>query len=595
MAIVHLSGTKLAPQKAKAPLNQKFIYIIGFIFLVATHFYIPNSGETALALPFNTIVWSTFSIAIAIGCYYMTTKQQIRYSKLSVILFISCVLLTLPLLYTINDHVGMSLPRLAALWAGWLFFFILQQVTLSNRYKKQLLWFIIIAVLLQAILGYVQYLGVLPQSNLDNYSFTQLPFGIFQHPSVMVSFLSTGMLLSGYLLARQQTKYNPQKKQTFFLYFTPLFTFPLITLLASKIEWLGITTGFIFIAGYLYRFSTLRKFISWIGSAVCGIGLGMSLLLVGNSVVGNNGALITKQPTIDQSTLFVQAIDMLIEKPFTGYGYGSFNSEYMLYTARQHQLNNNYPSGISQVEHPMNEILYWGIEGGLIPVIGILLAAITVLLRILSVRKGTRLAIFSLFIPIVLHSQIHTPFYHSVTHWLIFIILLFWVDQRTSKYRTTIIPKSGNVMIKIIAFVVPVFTVPYMMLALQAHYTLFQFQQSSFENISSLENISSPENMTLLDQVISPVSAREQYEQKQFSYALTYGITNHKAEPIEQYINWSLDAIKHHPHQDYYIGLIMAYQALGELSKASQTASEARFLYPHHDFSSINVAPIKEM
>ncbi len=576
MAIIHLSGTKLAPRKAKAPLNQKFIYVIGFIFLVATHFYIPNSGTTALSLPFNTAVWSTLSIAIAIGCYHFATKQQIRYSKLTISLFISCILLTLPLLYTTNSEATTSFPRLAALWSGWLFFFILQQFILNNRHKQLLLWFIVIAVLLEATLGYFQYFGLLPKNILGDDSLTQLPFGIFQRSNVMVSFLSTGMILSGYLLARQQTILDKKTAQTFFLYSTPLFTIPLIILLARETEWLGITVGTIFITIYLYRFSTLQKLISWVCSTACGITVGVILL-----VAGSNDALIAKQPTINKSTLLLQSFDMFIEKPFTGYGYGSFNSEYMLYTARQHQLNSDYPPGISGVEYPLNEILYWGVEGGLIPVIGILLAATIVLLRIYSARKGTRLAIFSLFIPIVLHSQTNTPFYHSSVHWLIFIVLLFWVDQRTSKYRTVMISGPGNFVIRIMALTIPILITAYMLLALQANYTLFRFQQSS------------PKNVAILLQALSPASARKQYEQEQFSYALTSGIAGQEVEPIEQYIDWSLKTIKKQPHKEYYTGLIMAYQALGEVNKANQIISEAHFLYPYHDFSSIEVKPIR--
>lgn len=57
---------------------------------------------------------------------------------------------------------------------------------------------------------------------------------------------------------------------------------------------------------------------------------------------------------------FPQTIDMIIEKPFTGYGYGKFEAQYLLYTARQHQLNSSYPAGLASMDHPHNELLYWG-------------------------------------------------------------------------------------------------------------------------------------------------------------------------------------------------------------------------------------------
>ncbi|MGR5456791.1 O-antigen ligase family protein, partial [Vibrio alfacsensis] len=92
------------------------------------------------------------------------------------------------------------------------------------------------------------------------------------------------------------------------------------------------------------------------------------------------------------------SIDMLIEKPFTGYGLGKFEAEYMVYTARQHQLNNNFAAGVPALDHPHNELLFWGIEGGLLPILGILLAALFILSRIYTAKPGTRLAIFALFL-----------------------------------------------------------------------------------------------------------------------------------------------------------------------------------------------------
>ncbi len=578
MAILHLNGTKLAQPKAKASLNQKFIYAVGFLFLIAAQFYIPNSGKTGLTLPFNIAVWSALSIAVAIGCYRLATKQQVRYSKLTIALLISCILLTLPLLYSTNDNAIASIPRLTALWAGWLFFFLLQQFTLNNHHKQLLLWFIVISVLLQTALGYLQYFGLLPDNIPADSRFTQLPFGIFQQSNVMGSFLVTGTLLSGYLLARQRTVYGSKIAQIFILCLTPLFTLPLITLLTPKIVWLCIIAGLIFITIYLYRFSTLQRVIYWVTSTVCGIGAGIILLLT-----KSNNMLISKLSITEILTLFTQTLDMFIEKPFTGYGYGSFRTEYMLYSARQHQLNSDYPPGLSSVEHPLNEVLYWGVEGGILPVIGILLAATMVLLKIYSARKETRLAIFALFIPIVLHSQTGSPFYYSATHWLVFIVLLFWVDQRTSIYRisASMISKPGKIMLKSAAVIIPVLTIPYMLLALQAHHTLFKYQQTS------------PENVAILHQVILPASAHPEYNRARFTHVLAYGLSNREIEPIEQYIDWSLNTIRSAPCKDDYRGLIMAYQALGEMSKASQIISEASFLFPYDDFSSIAVKPIR--
>lgn len=576
MAIIHLSGTKLAPQKAKAPLNRKFVFSIGFVFLIAMHFYIPNLGGSGLDLPFNISTWTALSFTVAIGFYHMATTKQIRYTKVTIALFLCCFILTMPIFYPQDNHWTNSVHRIIGLWSGWFFFLILQQFNLSNLHKQRLLWFIVIASIFEVILGYSQFFGLLPKDILGYNNFTKLPFGIFQDPSVMVSFLSTGLVISGYLLARQQRKYGQKISRTLFLYLVPLITAPLIIMLAQELEWIGAAIGFFVVATYLYRFSTPQRLSGWISSAVAGVGLGLILFSV-----NSDEPQYSQSIQIERSTLFPQAIDMFIEKPFTGYGYGKFESEYTLYTARQHQLNSSYPAGFSSTEHPLNETLFWGIEGGVLPIIAIVLAALMLLFKINSARKGTRLAIFSLFIPIVLHSQMGAPFYLSAIHWVVFIILLYWVDQRTSKYKNYPISKPSKVLIRSASFVVPILATTYMFFAIQTNITLLKFENSF------------PKNATLLSQAINPISRTTDFDWNQFSTLLNTGLTSNDHIAVKKYVTWSLEAIKLHPRELFYRNLIMAYLGLGEISKAEQIRSEASFLFPHYDFTAINIEPMK--
>lgn len=62
------------------------------------------------------------------------------------------------------------------------------------------------------------------------------------------------------------------------------------------------------------------------------------------------------------------------------------------------------------MDHPHNELLYWGVEGGLLPVMGILLAACFCALRIYAAKRGTRMAMLALFVPITLHAQLGIRF-----------------------------------------------------------------------------------------------------------------------------------------------------------------------------------------
>ncbi|PJC85574.1 ligase [Vibrio sp. HA2012] len=569
MAIIHFSGTQLEPIKASAPLNRKFMFAFGFIFIIAMHFFMPNPGGTGIDVPFNAASWIGLSLALAIGLFQTANNQKLRFSRLTIGLFLCVLIISLPILYA-NAASFAALPRLSGLWSGFLLFLLLQQFQLSNKYKQQLLWMIVLATLIESVLGYIQFL-LLPADNHFAYDVSiNRPYGIFQQPDVMASFLATGMLLSGYLLARQQRKYGRKVTHVSLLYLVPSLTLPLIVVLASRTGWIGAVLGVLTILPYLLRFSTRKRLLGWGISVLVGISAGLIL----GSTSEQTTKMITEQAGLQSERLqtLPQTLDMLIERPFTGYGYGRFEAAYMLYTARQHQLNPAYPSGMQAMEHPHNELLFWGVEGGLIPVLGIMLTAGLVLLKIYSARKGTRLAMLGLFIPLVLHTQLASPFYHSVMHWVIFIVLLFWVDQRTATYYFQPFSRVARVVLKLTAVLLPLCISAYMLTALHTNYVLTRFEQSGAHPAQ-------------LSGVSNPFAWKERYERDTLRADLLLGLQDHNPALIQPYIDWSQDIIREKPRAELYADLILAYLGMGEQSKARQVETEARLLFPEFTYS----------
>ena len=574
MVTIHKSGTQLDSNTQALPLNRVFLASLAVVFLLAMHFFMPNPGGSGLALSFNPTTWLALSFSLAIGCYQLATNRVIRYTKLTIGLFVSCVILTTPVLYSNADISGAS-GRLIGLWAGFIFFVLLQQFHFSNRHKQRLLWFIVLAVLLQAIFGYVQFLYLEPGNIFGYNTISNRPYGIFQQPNVMASFLATGLVLSAYLLARQPHKYNHKLSESALLYLIPTITIPLLIIIASRTGWLASIIGVLLILPYLYRFSTTKRFLGWCISAVVGITIGFVVINTGDSLASKRAHLESPR-----AYTFPQTLDMLTEKPLTGYGYGKFESEYTLYTARQHQLNSRYHPGLPAMDHPHNELLYWGAEGGILPLIGIFLAAGLVLVRISSASKGTRLAMLALFIPIVLHSQLEYPFYHSAVHWVTFIILLYWVDQRVSRYSQKSFGLISKTIFRVTSLVLPILVGFYMLSALHTNYILTKFEQSR------------PKNPDILKQVTNPVVWKDRFDWDVYSTYLNIGLYKNDPELIQPYIDWSLQIIKNKPRPAFYSNLILAYQGIGEESKAEQIRREAEFLFPLKDFSQIQYQPV---
>ncbi|WP_322803211.1 PglL family O-oligosaccharyltransferase [Vibrio alfacsensis] len=577
MATIHVSGTKLSQSKVTVPLNRKFLIALAALFLLAMHFFMPNPGGSGLALSFNASTWIAFSFALGIGCYQLATNRVLRYSKLTIALLASCVIMTIPIFYP-NANTALAANKLIGLWCGMLFFVVLQQFHFSNKHRQRLLWFIVLAVVIEATFGLVQYLYLQPGNVFGYNTEANRPYGIFQQPNVMASFLATGLVIASYLLARQPYKYSHKLSDVYLLYAVPVLTIPLIVALASRTGWLASIIAVLLIIPYMYRYATKGRFLRWVASLATGLLLSVTIM---HMAFPDGGGLASEKVNMEspRTYTFPQALDMLIEKPFTGYGYGKFESEYMLYTARQHALNEHYPAGLPSMDHPHNELLYWGVEGGLLPILGIMLAMAIVLHRISQAKRGTRLALLALFIPIILHSQLEYPFYHSFVHWIIFIILLYWVDQRVSQYHQAPFSKVTKSLLRVCSLIIPAVISFYMISALHTNYILMKFETTR------------PTNPEILNRVTNPVVWKDRFDWDVYSTFLNIGLYKQDPSLIQPYIDWSLAIIKDKPRPAFYNNLILAYQGLNDSSKAEQIRAEAQFLFPKIDFSEVNYQP----
>ncbi|WP_070963323.1 PglL family O-oligosaccharyltransferase [Vibrio sonorensis] len=577
MATVHVSGTQLAPKAPRVPLTRSLLVAIAFTYLIAMHVFMPNPGGAGLSLAFNATTWSAISLVLGIGLYQMGTQGQIHYNKLTIGLFISCLLMTVPALFP-NALLDYSAPRLTGLWAGFLLFVVLQQFPFSNKQKQRLLWFVLLAVALQAIYGWVQFLILQPDNWFGYNTDVNRPYGIFQQPNVMASFLGTGLVLSGYLLTRHPVKYR-HVTSVLTLYCMPLLTVPLLVIISSRTGWLGATLATVLLTPYIIRFSNKRRLFRWIALVFVGLGLGIGVVSTG---IGGSDLLFAKKAHLEspRSYTYPQTLDMIIEKPFTGYGYGRFEPEYLVYTARQHQLNENYKPGLPSLDHPHNELFYWTVEGGILPLLAILLAVILVLSRLYQAKKGTRLAMFSLFLPIFIHSQLEYPFYHSAIHWISFIILLYWVDQRASSYRVASFSKISQTLFRSTSLLLPILTCVYMATVLHSNYLLTQFERNPTQNVDRLNEVS------------NPIAWQDRLNWDIYSSYLNLGLIKGDPSLIQPFIDWAHTLIPLKPRPALYTNLILAYQEIGDDVRAEQIRSEAEFLFPQLDFSNIEyVAP----
>ena len=565
MTVLQLQGTKLEQKRISKPLPlvRFFLASVGVFFIVAMHYFQHNPGGSGLELSFNASAWIPFSFAISCGLLEICRQKVWRYSRMTLILFSSCVLLSLPVFYADADGFAV-LNRLLTLWAGFLFFISLQQFVFTHSQRQRLLWFITIAVLIEAMFGWYQFL-CLPTNNSFGYdTIANRPYGIFQQPNVMASFLATGLVIAAYLLARLPRYRGKWAWQHLILLAVPVLTIPLLVVLNSRTGWLGASIGSLLMLPYLYRFAAKYQQRMW------GLMLLLALALAWQ-VSSTTDSSFSQQARVtlesQRSVMMPQAYDMFTTKPLTGYGYGKFEVTYITQTALWHQQNpQQYLVGVASLDHPHNELLYWAVEGGVIPLLGLMLAALAVLISIKKAPNGTQLALVGLFFPIVLHTQLEYPFYHSLAHWVMFIILIFWVDNLTTKYHRY--QNQYVLALKVGAIALPIMISSFMITTLYSGWLLTKFETTR------------PVNINYLVKVNNPWAWQHRFEWDLHLTQLQLGIATDKPQLVADYIRWANQKAQTWPRPALYQNLVLAYNDQGNTAQAEQVAAEAQQLFP---------------
>ncbi|HIF9223426.1 TPA: Wzy polymerase domain-containing protein [Photobacterium damselae] len=547
--------------------NIKNIFLItyGSLFVLFMHYFQPNPGGQGIHIPFNATSWIAIGFVVSIGIFNVIISKKIRYSKMTNILFIICILLTIPILYW-NANIYKSINRIITLWSGFLLFLSFQQFEFNNKERFSLLWFIFLGSFIEILYSWVQF-KFLSFDNFFGYdTIVNRPYGIFQQPNVMASFAATGLAISGYLLTLLPKKLGCKH---IIIIIAPVLFIPIITVLNSRTGWVCTIISVLLLLPFCFFHVKSRGFfIAWMGSLILGFALNTSSV-VNESWNGVDNKFNLQSPRLIH---IPQAFNMLLEKPMFGYGYGNFDTAYIEQTAEWHDLDIKKPSGIPRLAHPHNEILYWGVEGGVVPLIAIFLFAISLIKSLIRFNIIRIFALLSLFFPILFHAMVEYPFYHSIIHLVIFIILIYFVDS-FNKYSFRQKDIKYFRLIKLFNITYPSCIAIYMLSSLYSGAQLYDFESSR------------PYNTKYLDNVINKAAWKNRYEWDLNINNLRIGMKNKDYELISNYIIWAKQMIYSWPEPELYESLIDAYIALGNINDASIIKERAFFLFPDMNFN----------
>lgn len=526
--------------------------LAAFYCLIAMHIYWPNRGGSGFYLPWN-LVGGIFIALLIIGAM-LFSRPPLATSGFFNLLASGSLILLLPLLWAQQPWLSEALPRLMGLVLGVLAYFALLQIPLDRRWRRRLLMLLLAATVIEALLGLVQYSLLQPGNWMGYNTLKNRPYGIFQQWNLMASFMATGLALALYLLsARRPLSRSLQWLAAAMLLLAPL----LLIVIASRVGLLAALLLSPLQLWMLYRLNRRRAGIALL-LLMAGVSAGLLLVMLN----GATRALMLPEPIFYRLTYWQEALDMIAERPWLGWGYGHFQYDFL------HHFYTTHSSGMESVaiSHPHNEILLWGVEGGLLSLSGIALI-VWGLWRLLRHSRPVPLrpAPWLAALPIQLHMMVEYPLYLSAAHAVLLLVILRVSDLR----RRLRLPSHSQLPLRLTTAGIAALMVPYLLNGLHSALIITAVEKSGLRQFGPMSQVITP----------TPWQVRYDYDM-QLRQLLQYPQTRDMATLLS-YQQWAENEIRVRPDANIYINLMAVSRLLQQPQRAADLQRQAKRLFPH--------------
>ena len=541
-----------------------FNTLLAALLLIAPLYYQSNLGGTGLELTYNIPAWAAAVYTIGSGFIFFAFSRTIVLPKNAWAFLVFPVVMILSGLLAGSSQPIPWLFRQIYVLGGILFFFSLFQFKLRPSRIEKSLYIIAISSLLNALVALIQILapdllrGLFPSSG-------HLPIGIFQQVNVLASFLSTGLVVSLYLISRPSIRCTHPAIKALLIINIGLCSF-IIVYTGSRVGFLSGILGITFLGLSRWRFFRKQTILTALVLAA----------IIGGSIQGHHGfaRVVNKTSEITQGTsasarinMYAIALELVAEEPIHGHGIGNFLRVWGLQTGDYHQRH-PHAALPPYVTHPHNELVYWLIEGGVIAFFGILISIGAILLALLRCGPQRGWAYCALLLPISLHTLVELPFYISAIHWFLWLFLIFLVLRHHTTTRAIPLSMAATRLLKgsTIVFCVGV------------SYFLFHCAQAQQDiyNFIKAKNIKGP----YLEIALNNLYSKSYAEQLAMRSLLHSGIQTGDAAKVRRYVDWGERYIAINPELKIFEDLINAYAMLKQEEKKCRTIAWGAYIYP---------------
>jgi O-antigen polymerase len=264
-------------------------------------------------------------------------------------------------------------------------------------------------------------------------------------------------------------------------------------------------------------------------------------------------------------------LTMLPQSPWLGHGYGSFEYTFLHDFYALEHITPGMRLMEENLDHPHNEVLFWLHEGGIVAVIGLMVFATGYICALFKCAGwAKRISLLALVLPLLFHSMVEYPFYHSVAHFFLFVLFLWLADAESGLQKVYVC--QYWFLARVVAVIIPLIVVPFMLTGLQAAYVLTKYDRAK------------DKNSQVLEQIINPLPWMMMYEFQMRSVQLTFSAAMHDKAGLESYVDWAKQFLHNTPRAVVYGRLVYALQQLNDKEQAQFWLDEGKRVFPRADF-----------
>lgn len=527
------------------------------------HFFMHNQGGSGLYLPFNMVGWVFTSILISVGIWYLTITKQLIISQTYFWYLAGFVILLIPLMNPQAEWNVTSQPRFLAIAAGLLMYFSLSQFKFTEKQRLGLLYLLLGAVAIEAVYGLVQFF-ILKSGNWLGYDVRiNRPYGIFQKDSVFSSFLASGLAIALYL-QRWDSQVLTSRWRQAFLSLILVVTPSLLIQIQSRA---GIYGAILAVSCLLPVLWNYNRRIFWWSVFLLIIGIFAGLFFYSSGRAADSYAVTSNY----RKLYWFHVLSMLPQSLWLGHGYGSFEYTFLHDFYAPEHITPGMLLMEENLDHPHNEVLFWLHEGGIVAVAGLMLFSVGYI-RSLFICRGwaKRISLLALVLPLLFHSMVEYPFYHSVAHFFFFIVFLWLADAESNQQK--VIVCNYWFLARFIAILIPLVVVPFMLTGLQTAYVLTKYERAK------------DKNPQVFEQIINPLPWMMMYEFEMRNVQLTFSAAMHDKAGLESYVSWAKEFLHNTPRSIVYAQLVYALQQLNNTDQAKFWLDEGKRIFPRAEF-----------